>query len=56
MEQEFGMSELGIWHEKVAHGRTLFEQWFERLNEREQTNVMIYLSMLDIAQANNEST
>ena len=50
MEQDFGMTELEIWHEKLDHGRTLFEQWFKRLSEREQSDVMVYLSMLNIVQ------
>jgi hypothetical protein len=55
MEQEFGMTELGIWHDRLEHGGTLFNQWFERLSEREQSDVMVYLSMLNIVQTNNES-
>jgi hypothetical protein len=56
MEQEFGMTELDVWNERLDKGRTAFEQWFGRLNHREQGDVMVYLSMVGIVQAQDDQS
>jgi hypothetical protein len=50
------MTDLDIWNDKLEHGRTAFEQWFGRLSEREQGNVMVYLSMVGIVQTQSDES
>ena len=50
------MTDLDIWNDKLEHGRTAFEQWFGRLSEREQGDVMVYLSMVGIVQTHEDKS
>ena len=56
MEQDFGMTELDVWNERLEQGRTAFEQWFGRLTHKEQGSVMVYLSMVGIVQTQNDQS